>query len=877
MKVEDWLDIHRRRREGVPIRQIAREKSMSRNTVRRALESDSPPGPRTRRSPGSAIDAYEPQILELLLQDPSISTAAIGRRIGWTRSHTVLKDHVRQLRAQLAPDPSERPEVHVMPAELTSFVGRRAELTELCDLLASHRSITLAGPGGVGKTRLAIRAADAMREQFPDGVWLMQLEALGDSSLVAQSLLDKLGIADSSTSTGDPVPQLIDHLQHRRTLLVMDNCEHLVDGIAPLLTTLLQSAEGLTVLNTSRQILGVPGEHVVLVSPLQPPSETGPGDLAQTLASPAVALFIDRAGAVLPGFTVTEENHPLIAKICQALEGIPLAIELATVRLRVLSPTELLEHLDHRFAVLTDGGSTVPARQRTLQATIEWSFERCTEHEQALWVRSSVFAGGFDIAAATAVCADATLPAPAILDAVTGLVTKSILVREEHSGQVRFRMLETLREFGREQLAESCVHDLHVRHRTWCLALIDEFLGDWFGGNQLMWKERMRREQANLRAALERAVAPETGDPAAAQSIVGRPWFLWATAFSLTEHRRWLHRALDADTTPTPERARALSTCGFVAAAQGDLETSRAVANEGWMVAQALEDRDTLAFATHIVGLVTQFSGQLEDARTLLNDALASYRILHTPDHQVAALETHLGMFHLSCGELDDADAHFQVVQRRCQERDERWARTFSTDGLGYIALARGDLDRATSLAREGLDLAAMFDDTIGLAFAVELMAWTSAARDQPGRAAILVGAASSLWGSFGQQLYGSRFWQQWREVYVAAASAALGQSAFEAAYAHGAGLATAEIIRLALDRDRRDTLQPSASSVLSDRESEVAQLVAKGHTNREIAERLYLSHRTVEGHVSKALEKLGLKRRSQLAAWVSDRRSVGV
>jgi ATP/maltotriose-dependent transcriptional regulator MalT len=432
-------------------------------------------------------------------------------------------------------------------------------------------------------------------------------------------------------------------------------------------------------------------------------------------------------------------------------------------------------------------------------------------------------------------------------------------------------MLETIREFGHEQLSPARVPVLRARHREWCLGLIDDFLARWFGPDQIAWKQRMRREQANLRAALERALDPVDGDALAAQRMVGLPWLLWATALSPTEHRRWLHRALDASADPTPERARALVTCGFVAAAQGDLDTARAVASEGRALAQSLDIPDTRAFATHIVGLVSQFSGQTEDARALLNEALGEYHALGVPDHLVAALETHLGMFHLSCGELDEAEAHFRVVRARCEARGERWARIFATDGLGYIALARGDLDGATALAREGLDLAVTFDDTIGLAFAIELVAWTAAARDQPGRAAVFVGAAASLWGSFGQQLYGSRFWQQWREVYVAAASASLGETAFDAAYRHGAGLSHADMTRLALDRDQRDTSVTPSAARLSCREREIVELVAQGMTNREIGDRLYLSHRTVEGHVSQALEKLDLKRRGQLAAWICE------
>jgi predicted ATPase/DNA-binding CsgD family transcriptional regulator len=874
MEVEDWLDIHRRRRDGVPIRQIAREKSLSRNTVRRALAGDTPPAARTRPSPGSAIDAYEPQIIELLLQDPAIATAAIGRRIGWTRSHTVLKDRVRGLRAQVAHERRERerpPEGSTLPADFTSFVGRRDELAHLRGLLGAARLVSLAGPGGVGKTRLAIRAAAAIRDRFTDGTWMVQLDALGDPALVAQSLLDGLGIADPSRSTGDPIPRLVEHLKRRRALLVLDNCEHLIEGVAPLLTVLLQRAPGLTVLLTSRQPLGIAGEQVVLVAPLELPPAEGPLDLGAALASPAVALFADRAAAALPGFAVTDANYQLVAQVCRALEGIPLAIELATVRLRALSLAELLEHLDHRFTVLTDGSPTAPARQRTLQATIGWSFELCTDHERALWTRSSVFAGGFDIAAATAVCADERLPAHSVVDAVGGLVAKSILVRDEHAGRLRFRMLETIREFGHAQLPPHEHPDVRARHLDWCLRLVTDCTSHWFGPDQILWTQRMRREQGNLRSALEHALDPSAGDSTAAQRLVGLPWFLWATAFSFTEHRRWLHRALDASSAPTPERVQALATCGFVACAQGDQPTARALSAESLHLARTLDLPTATAFATHILGLVALFSGQADQAAALLYNALERYGTLGMPEHVLGALQIHLGMLHLSRAELEQAEAHLQALHARCVSQGETWERAYATDGLGFIALARGDLDGATSAAREGLRLAAAFDDTVGLAFAIDLTAWTAAAHDEPGRAAILLGAASSLWGSFGQQLYGSLFWQEWRERHSTAARAALGPAAFDSAHLHGASLSRPELVRLALEPAGREPPQAPSTSPLSPRELEIAELVAHGHTNREIAERLFLSHRTVEGHVSRALDKLDLHRRSQLAAWIAN------
>ncbi|MGH8999069.1 MAG: AAA family ATPase, partial [Acidimicrobiia bacterium] len=679
MKREEWADIRRRHRQGAAIKQIARDKGISRNTVRRALAADEPPTRRARGPVGSAIDPYEPRIVELLLSEPEVSAADIARRIGWGRSLTVLKDRVRTLRRDLPKAGREdtpkrgRP----LPAELTSFVGRSTELACIAGLLETARVVSLTGPGGVGKTRLAIRAASTARHHFADGTCMAQLGSLRDPALLVETLLDDFGITDPAGSASEPINRLVDHLQGRQVLLLLDNCEHLVQDVARLVTTLLESAAGLNVLATSRERLGIPGEHVVIVAPLE--------------LAPAVALFADRAAAALPGFAVTDENRRLVTQLCRGLDGIPLAIELATVRLRALSLEDLLSHLDHRFAVLTQGSPAAPARHRTLETTIDWSFELCTGHERALWTRASVFAGGFDVAAATAVCADATLPAGAVLDGVAGLVAKSILVREEEAGQVRFRMLETIRELGQERLPAAEQRGLSIRHRDWCLDLVERCAAEWFGPDQIKWTRRLRREQANLRAALEHALT-QGGGISVALRLVGGPWFLWATAFSLTEHRRWLHRALDASTGHEPERATALATCGLVASLQGDQPAAGALAAESLDLAGELSQPTAIAYATHVLGLVDFFSGDAGRAEARLGECLSSYQALGVGDDLVGALHVHLGLLFISRGELERAEAHLDEMRPRCEARGERWIRSYVLDGLGFVALARGDL-----------------------------------------------------------------------------------------------------------------------------------------------------------------------------------------
>ncbi|MGY5124225.1 ATP-binding protein [Streptomyces nigrescens] len=336
-----------------------------------------------------------------------------------------------------------------LPTEVTSFVGRRWEVSEARRLLARTRLLTLTGAGGLGKTRLALRVAAEVRRSFPEGAWVVDLAPLTDGALLAQTVLTALGIDHDLARPMLPV--LSDHLADKRLLLVLDNCEHLLDSCAELTRSLLAAAPHLQVLATSRQALGVDGEHLLTVRPLSAPDPNRPPAAALTQYE-AVRLFIDRAAAVVPGFTVGDDQGAAVAGICHRLDGIPLAIELAAARLRVLSPQQILERLHDRFALLSRGSSAEPARQQTLRAAIDGSFELCTPSERRLWAYLSVFRGGFDLEAAEEVCTDDGLSQGEILDVVTGLVDKSILIREDHRDHVRLRMLETIRHYGRSLL-----------------------------------------------------------------------------------------------------------------------------------------------------------------------------------------------------------------------------------------------------------------------------------------------------------------------------------------------------------------------------------------------------------------------------------------
>src|SRR5215469_612357 len=340
-----------------------------------------------------------------------------------------------------------------LPIEITSFVGRRRELSVARRLLGDARLLTLAGAGGVGKTRLALRLAAEVRRTFAEGVWLADLAPLQDGELVPQTVVAALGLPDHSTRL--PVETLLEHLVDKRLLLVLDNCEHVLGACAVLATKLLSEAEGLRILATSRQLLNIEGEQVLEVPPLSVPEPDQLSAAGSLIEYEAVRLFAERAAAVVPGFAVTAGNSAVVARLCQGLDGIPLAIELAAVRLRVLSVEQILERLDDRYRLLTRGSRTALERHQTLRAAIEWSYDLCSPQEQTLWKRLSVFSGGFDLEAVEQTCADEDIAQEDIFELVTGLIDKSILARQQHGPRVRYRLLETIRQYGQGRLTES--------------------------------------------------------------------------------------------------------------------------------------------------------------------------------------------------------------------------------------------------------------------------------------------------------------------------------------------------------------------------------------------------------------------------------------
>lgn len=757
-----------------------------------------------------------------------------------------------------------------LPAEIASFVGRREDILTVRQLFSTTRLVTLTGIGGVGKTRLALHLANDLRRAFPDGVYIVELAALSERRLLRQAVLDALGVRELSKE--DAVNSLRGFLRRRRILLVLDNCEHVVEDAATLTTELLHMAPDLRILVTSRQPLRVTGEHVHQVAPLPTPDPDGsvlPGAVSHY---PAVRLLAERTAAVVPGFEVTPDNERAVARLSSRLEGIPLAIELAAVRLNVLSVAELADRLDDRFQVLRAGNRNMPERHRTLQSVVDWSFDLCTDPERLLWIRSSVFAGSFSFDALAAVCADGRLPADQLVDVLAGLVEKSIIVRDDNGARARYRMLETLREYGRVRLRESGEEDLLAqRHCQWYAQLADRVTDEWIGPRQEEWAELMHRDHSNLRAALEYCVsAPQRA--ATAFRIAGQAWF-WSATSHMHEAALWLDRALELSTDPTPERAWGLATRGYIAAFLGEPDVLGVLPEQARDLAVALGDARSLAFAIHVIGLRKSLSSgdAIRDAIPLLTDAMRRYvdSGIVIQYHDAALVE--LAVAHLRVGEVDRAAELVDDLYERCSAAGERSHLGYALWLRGLLALNRGEAAQAAAALAESVKIQRTFRDNLGLILTLEALAWSLAATGAGEQAATILGGTEVAWQSIGTT---EKLMNGWRVRHLVVARPEFDNGSFDDARHRGNDLSLEEVVAYALGEPSGDAVPVAVTSTLGQltrREREVAELVAGGLSNKEIAAKLVVSLRTAEGHVERILTKQGFRTRAQIATWFTE------
>jgi predicted ATPase/DNA-binding CsgD family transcriptional regulator len=759
---------------------------------------------------------------------------------------------------------------------MTSFVGRREATTELKRTLADSRLVTLTGVGGVGKSRLALHVARGLRRIFRDGVSLVELAKVEDPSQVHQAVAVALGLRDQSAR--DLTTVLVDYLADKHMLLVFDNCEHLLDVCGTLMDTLLSAAPGLRMLATSREPLTIRAEHVWPVSPLAVPADPAPAeDLPREHRRyEALALFEDRAAAVLPGFELGPETLPEAAQLCRRLDGVPLAIELAAVRARSLSVAQILSRLEDRFQLLNVGSRVGLPRHRTLRATVDWSFDLCTEEERTVWARCSVFAGDFDLDAAEYVCADDGLGVHGVFRGVAGLVDKSLLVPEQGRRSARYRMLETIRQYGHEKLvAADEIDSVRRRHRDYYLRLAQRSDQDSGGPKQADWGERLRAERPDLVAALDYCCTTP-GEARTGLRMCSALWFFWIACGYIRDGRYWLDRMLALDTEPSPVRARALWTNGWVAILQGDTAGGLALLEECRVIAGRIGDETALSHGIQLTGAARLWDNDPARGAELLDHALVRHRAAGA--WTAPALIT-LGMRGMSAAFLDrhdEAIAFCEDCCTMCGRFGEQWARSWSMWMLGVTSWVLGTPVEAIRRLRESLRFKQVLSDQLGIAFCIEAFGWLAASGGDARRAAVLFGVTARMWEMIGRPLFGYRSLLDWSDEANRRITAELDEQSYQDARRFGAELTTEAAIAYALGDDlpraaKRRRAGPD--DALTKRELEVVELVTAGMTNREIAANLVIATRTAEAHIEHILSKLGFTSRTQIAAWSVERK----
>jgi len=755
-----------------------------------------------------------------------------------------------------------------LPAELTSFVGRRQELRELKRLLTTTRLLTLTGSGGAGKTRLALRAAAEMSRRFPDGAWLVSLGSIRDPMLVTQAVFHALGMQDRSA--GWSLSTLAEHLAGKRLLLVLDNCEHLLDGCAVLASTLITSCPELQVLVTSRQALGVVGEVRMLVPPMSLPGEGDEVSVERLLGADAVWLLSERAAAVVPGFTVDPGNAAGVLRLCRRLDGIPLALELAAVRLGSLSLDQLNQGLADELSILGSGNRGADARQRTLEGTIGWSYGLLDEQERLLWARLSVFAGGFEQDAVIEVCSDPRLPADRIVDLLGALVEKSILKRQlSGNNDPRYWLLETLRQYGRQRLRELGEQTVtQRRHLEWICAL-GKMARAWDSRQADMF-DRMYLERDNLWAALD-FCRRQPGEVAAGAELAQDLLAYWSSRGPVSDVRRVLASLIEVTPEDSIPRARLLWVAASMATSQNDYEASSALSLESLRIGTLLKDVDVVGWSLIYVTIARWFAGDLAEATRLNESVLSLARLMQLSQLELAALNL-LAYISLANGELDRAVEVGGQGLEISKARGELWLRALLLNVMSQASWQRGERRRAEELAREGASCNHALDDRAGLAILLETLASMAAGQATYHRAATLLGFAQRAREASALTLV-EPFRPQHAQS-VATAAGGLGQTAFDMAFQRGRAMTIDEGVAFAVEDKQppapAPAIKPGPRTVLTRRQLEIARLVADGLTNRQIAARLFLSERTVETHITNILNKLGLNSRVQLSYWMA-------
>ena len=754
-----------------------------------------------------------------------------------------------------------------LPAEATTFVGRRRELGEVRKKLTTARLVSLVGPGGVGKTRLAVRVGADLARNFADGAWLVELGEVTDAALVTDAVLAALDLRDQAAAT--PMEILVAHLRNRELLLIVDNCEHLLEAAAQLVTEILRAAPDVRLITTTREPLQVPGEYLVPVPPLElPPMEAGE-PLAQLQQNEAVMLFTERASAASGAFELTTSNRAAVVAVCRRLDGLPLAIELAAVRTRVLSVEQILDRLSDRFALLTGGGRGALPRHQTLRMAIDWSFDQLTDAEQVLLRRLCVFAAHFTLEDVAGVCTSDNTTGSEALDLLASLVDKSLVGKEEVRGAVCYRLHETMREYASLKVHEVGEEDLLrerclEHYRLTCLGSADEaryHLVEW-----MAWAEL---EIDNLRAVLHQCIGRE--DLARGLDIAASMRYYWIT-HGTTEAVRWLVQLLPAADASALTMVRAYYLRGWLCMLQGDPAAGRPWVARAVATARQAGPPSLVSESLSMSATTAAVAGDLEAAKRYLGEAEA---ITQGLDDFPATIELVLSqsVHAMFQGDLEAVRALSAEGVALSREAGDLYQLENMFRNLGVAAMVSGDLHAANSWFGQALQVARRVDNRLGQYWGLSAAGWYAANGGRARAAAQLLGAADALCTQTGATLGTptTSFVAAARQLAVEA----LGAAAFDAEFETGQHLSREVALRLALGEaaplDASGSERFAAGS-LAKREVEVAQLLAEGLSNRQIGTRLFISEATVASHIRHIMDKLGVNSRSQIAVLMTPR-----
>ncbi|MEO3855424.1 LuxR C-terminal-related transcriptional regulator [Acrocarpospora sp. B8E8] len=748
-----------------------------------------------------------------------------------------------------------------LQAETTSFIGRRRELAEVRKKLTEARLVSLVGPGGVGKTRVAIRIATDLGRGFPGGAWFVELAEVRDPALVGDAVIVALDLRNQVVT--DPLALLLSYLRDKELLLVMDNCEHLLEATARLVTEVMKAAPGVRVMVTSREPLAVPGEHVVPIPPLELPSTHVATPLTQLRQNEAVMLFVERAAAGSGRFELAAANQASVVDLCRRLDGLPLAIELAAVRTRVLTVEQILDRLTDRFGLLTGGGRVALPRQQTLRTTIDWSHDLLAAGEQTLLRRLCVFAGRFTLEDIESVCTSGDVPAAHALGFLSSLVDKSLVMKEDAKGFASYHLHETMREYARLKLREAGEEETVARrcaeyYESRCRRSAAEARY-----RLVEWLEWMDLEIDNVRSVLRRCMTPE-GSARGIALAYALGWY-WMTR-ATSEGVRWLDELLARGGGDSRTHAKAYFMRGFLAVLQSDPVAAR----------PALDRAVSAAREAGLPSLLSQSLSLASIAASMADDRALAERLADAAQVPAKDLPATLmslqarALNGLFAGDLDVVRSAAREGARLSREAGDLYSLGMMLMNLGLATLIAGDLDGSEPLFAEALRIAEQIDDRVAQHHLLYASGCHAASSGQARLAAQLFGAAETVRTSIGASVMS--FLGPLLARAENSATAALGAPRFEAEFATGKHLSRDAAIGLALGEPT--PVAAAADDVgappLGKREAEVARLIAEGLSNKQIGTRLFISEHTVDSHVRSILNKLGFNSRTQIAAWMA-------